>query len=348
MIGALLASPFAIIMGALNGLLVAGLAHYAIGGSAFLLIIIAEVAILIIRLESLRRIRRARKRGLTPSVDGPATLSILWCLLQGSLFYLGMKSGEPVIMVIVTAHCMGLVGPISARNYPAPRLALLLVVLCIAPLVAGAIALGEPLLFALLALTPGFLLGAIQLILNYRRAMVAALSAEMANDERAKHDPLTGLLNRNGLEAVLKNRQADRPLCLVCFDLDEFKPINDRFGHAAGDRLLCEVAHRMAQVMPEEQALARVGGDEFFAVLEDHGPEATEAVIGKVISCVSDKPYVAEGTRLVEIGISAGFACYPEDSTSIDELQLLADRALYAAKNAGKGVSARHNPREAA
>lgn len=342
MCGALLSSPGAIVMGAINGLFVAGLAHLAIGGIAFPLIMFAEVIVLYIRLASLRQVRSVRARGEVPQIDKPIRLSILWCSLQGLLFFFTMRTGNTAIMVITAAHCMGLVGPLCARNYAAPRLALLLVGLCVLPFVLGAASTGEPLMLALIALLPGFVIGVLQLMGHYRGAMLAALSAELSNAERARHDPLTGLLNRHGLEGVIQNVSRNQVFSLVCLDLDRFKPINDRFGHAAGDQLLCEVANRMKAALTEGQVLARIGGDEFLVLLPGQGPEETQATIGAMIAGVSGPPYAVDEESLVHIGVTAGFACFPDDGCGITELHVMADRALYAAKKAGKGFGARY------
>ncbi|WP_226661985.1 sensor domain-containing diguanylate cyclase [Alteriqipengyuania lutimaris] len=348
MCGALLSSPGAVILGAVNGLFLATLAHFTIGGPAFAIIIAIETMLLFARLVSLKRVSKIRSKGETPGIDTPITLSILWCALQGALFFFSMRSGNTAMMVLVAAHCMGLVGPLCARNYAAPRLGLLLVALCVGPFLAGAASTGEPLMLALLALLPGFLIGSVQLLAHYRSAMLSALSAEMINAERARRDPLTGLLNRHGLEGVMKSLSRGEVFSLVCFDLDGFKPINDRFGHAAGDDLLCEVANRMQSALAEGQVLARIGGDEFLVLLPGQGAQAAETVIQAVLAEVSGAPYAADAKSLVEIGVTAGFACYPDDATNIAELHVLADRALYAAKRAGKGIGTRYAPTLAA
>ena len=348
MCGALLSSPGAVILGAVNGLFLATLAHFTIGGPAFAIIIAIETILLFARLVSLKRVSEIRSKGETPGIDTPITLSILWCALQGALFFFSMRSGNTAMMVLVAAHCMGLVGPLCARNYAAPRLGLLLVALCVGPFLAGAASTGEPLMLALLALLPGFLIGSVQLLAHYRGAMLSALSAEMINAERARRDPLTGLLNRHGLEGVMKSLSRGEVFSLVCFDLDGFKPINDRFGHAAGDDLLCEVANRMQSALAEGQVLSRIGGDEFLVLLPGQGAQAAETVIQAVLAKVSGAPYAADAKSLVEIGVTAGFACYPDDATNIAELHVLADRALYAAKRAGKGIGTRYAPTLAA
>ena len=122
----------------------------------------------------------------------------------------------------------------------------------------------------------------------------------------------------------------------------------DRFGHAAGDDLLCEVANRMQSALAEGQVLSRIGGDEFLVLLPGQGAQAAETVIQAVLAKVSGAPYAADAKSLVEIGVTAGFACYPDDATNIAELHVLADRALYAAKRAGKGIGTRYAPTLAA
>ncbi|MBB3033736.1 diguanylate cyclase (GGDEF)-like protein [Erythrobacter lutimaris] len=346
--GALLSSPGAIILGAINGLLLAALAVYVIGGVVITAIAVAQLLLLLARLVSQKRVAAIRAKGEVPAIDTSVYLSILWCALQGGLLFFAMRSANPVMMVICTAHCMGLVGPLCARNYAAPKLALLLVSLCVGPLILGAISTGEPLMLALLVLLPGFMLGSTQLLAHYRNAMLTALHAEMINADRARHDPLTGLLNRHGLERIMKGLASDEVFSLACFDLDGFKPINDRFGHAAGDRLLCEVADRMKDALTDGQVLARIGGDEFLALLKGQGPLAAETTIDRVLSRVSDAPYAVDAKSLVEIGVTAGFACYPEDATNIADLHILADRAMYAAKEAGKGFGTRYEPSLAA
>ena len=177
--GALLSSPVAVILGGINGLFVAALALFMIGGTAFAIIMLIEAILMCARLASLKRVSAVRAKGEVPYIDIPVTLSLLWCALQGTLFFLTMRSGNTAIMVITAAHCMGLVGPLCARNYAAPRLAMLLVGLCVAPFLIGAVTTGDPLLLALLALLPGFLLGSTQLLSHYRGAMLCALSAEL-------------------------------------------------------------------------------------------------------------------------------------------------------------------------
>lgn len=117
-------------------------------------------------------------------------------------------------------------------------------------------------------------------------------------------------------------------------DLDKFKPVNDTFGHAAGDRVLQSVAARMTAIVRDSDTVARVGGDEFVVVLPGIG--ANEDAMNKaseVIWTVA-KPMQYEGSDVV-IGCSVGVAVFPDHGEDAAMLQQVADKAVYAAKAAG-------------
>lgn len=157
----------------------------------------------------------------------------------------------------------------------------------------------------------------------------------------AHHDQLTGLPNRRvfyeSLQSALGGLSDQRPIFLLYLDLDRFKSINDILGHAGGDQLLCEAASRMRACIRENDALARLGGDEFAIIAN-----TTETLAGayslaeRLIEAVSE-PYTIGG-NVVAIGLSVGIASAPEDGDTIERLQIHADHALYAAKNAGRGT----------
>lgn len=339
----LLSSPLAIVMGALTGLIV-GIASLARHGSTvFIVLVTLEVLLLAVRLGSLRSLAKATKAARVVQVDQPIVLSILWCGLQGATAFFAMRTGDTVLMVLTATMVMALIGPLCARNYAAPRLALLLVALCDFPFVVGAVSLGNPWFYILVGITPMFLLGAIQIVTNYKSAMVRALAAEHENLELSRHDPLTGLQNRGGLNAQLDRLDPMHPVAIIAMDLDGFKEINDNYGHAAGDYVLEQVADRMRKQVPEPYALARLGGDEFMAVLLDRTPQEVKAQAEGILSAIGDKSFQLRNGHWVKIGISVGYACLPEDTKSVAKLRVHADEALYAAKHAGKGLSARYS-----
>jgi diguanylate cyclase (GGDEF)-like protein/PAS domain S-box-containing protein len=154
------------------------------------------------------------------------------------------------------------------------------------------------------------------------------------------HDPLTNLPNRNllldRLEMALSQAKRSNNLIAVLFlDLDGFKPINDQFGHLAGDHLLQEVARRLQACTREADTVSRFGGDEFVVVLTGMGNEKFVVRIAQKIKNAITKSVDIAGRR-VRISSSIGIALYPSDSTQPEDLLLTADKAMYEAKRAGK------------
>jgi diguanylate cyclase (GGDEF)-like protein len=134
------------------------------------------------------------------------------------------------------------------------------------------------------------------------------------------------------------------PLALLFLDLDNFKLINDTFGHETGDRLLVAVAERLsAAVRKTTDAVARLSGDEF-AILQTglNDAQAALSLARKLIHSIS-LPFVLEG-RKVQIGVSVGIAMYPTDGELPDELLRNADKAMYLAKSRGGGDCQLYDP----
>lgn len=159
----------------------------------------------------------------------------------------------------------------------------------------------------------------------------------------AFHDALTGLPNRTRFFDLLalqaaSRRSDDQNFAVLMLDLDRFKPINDMYGHAAGDAVLTIVAERLKSVIREQDVVARLGGDEF-AVLQPNGsePGASEALAMRIIQAVSGRPFPVGG-HPVHLAVSVGIARAPQDGDDPAELMSHADLALYAAKAAGKAT----------
>ncbi|MCJ2020462.1 EAL domain-containing protein [Methylobacterium sp. E-065] len=158
----------------------------------------------------------------------------------------------------------------------------------------------------------------------------------------ALHDALTDLPNRYLLEQRLAHAldaaaQDGSGVAVVYLDLDRFKPVNDLHGHAVGDALLVQVAKRMLGELRPTDTLARVGGDEFVAVLAgtrapEHAAEISDRLVGGLV-----RPFAIEG-QCVEIGASAGVALYPGDGGTAETLLRAADTALYRVKDDGRGA----------
>jgi diguanylate cyclase (GGDEF)-like protein/PAS domain S-box-containing protein len=157
--------------------------------------------------------------------------------------------------------------------------------------------------------------------------------------ELSQRDPLTELLNRAGFEQALERRiQAGdgAALGLLYIDLDRFKPVNDRHGHAVGDRLLRMVAQRLGGLVRPTDAVARLGGDEFAILLVDVGTMVNARVVAdKVVGAIGE-PFDVDG-RALQIGASVGVAFGIPATGNGRELVERADAKLYDAKAAGRG-----------
>jgi diguanylate cyclase (GGDEF)-like protein/PAS domain S-box-containing protein len=159
----------------------------------------------------------------------------------------------------------------------------------------------------------------------------------------AYHDALTGLPNRILVEqeldlALARARRSGGAAALMFVDLDDFKEVNDRLGHGAGDRLLAAVATRLRSVLRDTDVLARQGGDEFLVLLADltdSPATAAENVAGKLLDALRE-PFVVAGTE-VRTGASLGVSVYPDDASDTEALLRHADAAMYQAKAAGGG-----------
>ncbi len=153
----------------------------------------------------------------------------------------------------------------------------------------------------------------------------------------AGHDHLTGLPNRNQLAAYLNDARAradrhEKLFALAMLDLDDFKPVNDRYGHAAGDALLKELGQRLLKGARKTDFVARLGGDEFIFVLENltHMNDL-EAALARIEEAVSE-PFVLPHGGRVQVRGSVGLTLYPFDDVDADGLLRHADQALYAIK----------------
>jgi diguanylate cyclase (GGDEF)-like protein/PAS domain S-box-containing protein len=162
-------------------------------------------------------------------------------------------------------------------------------------------------------------------------------------EHRASVDAVTGLTNRavllEMLDASLGAASAERPVALLFVDLDQFKQVNDRYGHASGDEVLVEVGRRLREATREVDTIARYGGDEFVVVLGVPTDEAVaEAVADRVIGEFERAFVLSDGT--VSVGASVGVAVAHEPMAA-GELIERADRAMYGAKRRSRVLAAR-------
>ncbi len=159
-------------------------------------------------------------------------------------------------------------------------------------------------------------------------------------ERMAHYDVLTGLPNRSLFtdrfnRAIADSKRAEKQLAVCFIDLDNFKPVNDNFGHGVGDLLLIEVAKRISEVVREQDTVSRQGGDEFVVLLKDIAPSQQYKQVIERIHYSLAEPYIIDNIEH-NIAASSGISIYPSDGDDIDTLLRHADQAMYQAKLSGK------------
>lgn len=158
----------------------------------------------------------------------------------------------------------------------------------------------------------------------------------------AERDSLTGLYNRRRFQEELERfvTDADRRKslgALLFFDLDEFKYVNDTFGHGAGDAMLIRIAGEVGKLVRRNEVFSRLGGDEFAILMPEAGRLEIEALAERIVRAVAQIPFRFDGQNL-RLTTSLGIALYPESAADGEELVAHADAAMYQAKGAGKNI----------
>jgi diguanylate cyclase (GGDEF)-like protein len=269
--------------------------------------------------------------------DAYLFMLLLWCLTQGVLAGFAEASNIATLQVLAANSALALQGPLCARNYPLPRLCkLLLLGLTIPWVIGGAVARNHWLL-TLAVYAPTYLAAAFATIDQFLDTAQDAQAAKLASDDQARHDPLTGALNRLGMaDALQASMTAAQPFAIFSLDLDGFKAVNDSFGHPAGDALLREVTARLQNLIRPGDKVARPGGDEFIIIAHGMRPAACAPFAARLVDAISQHEYQLEGGVIARVGVSVGYACSPDDGTQLNTIQRHADAALYAAKQRRK------------
>ena len=195
--------------------------------------------------------------------------------------------------------------------------------------------------------------------------LLAYLAIVIAREQRRSRDAairlstvdaLTGLCNRAYLFAALereieRSARSRRGFCLLMIDLDGLKPINDRYGHFEGDRVLRGVGEVIRHRVRRIDTAARYGGDEFVVLLPETDPDGAYVLAEKIRAGVVELD-IESGSQRIRTSLSIGVVAYPADGKSIDELMIAADQAMYASKRRGRnrivgyryGAAARRRP----
>jgi diguanylate cyclase len=227
---------------------------------------------------------------------------------------------------LATAYCL------SAIRFAA----VLNLVIGVVPISALMLASGRP---AEMAAATSLILGTailVRFILQGHAMLVDLLQLQQQTRDLANTDPLTGLANRRALDAriaaLLAKGEDAAGFRLALLDLDGFKPVNDRFGHGFGDKLLRAVADRLRETIGDGGLVVRHGGDEFAVLIPPHSPLSAAPLAERILIALV-RPHVIDGVP-VNVSASVGVAQWPQDGARADDLFEFADRALYQAKGA--------------
>ena len=155
-------------------------------------------------------------------------------------------------------------------------------------------------------------------------------------------DALTHTPNRNIMQdriqqAISSSKRQSKHFAVLFIDLDNFKPVNDRYGHAAGDQVLQQVTERLTQTIRDSDTLSRYGGDEFLVLLPEVAHREDVRAIAEKMGKVLAEVYAIDGHQ-IRLSASIGMAVFPEDGTDVSSLVQQADSAMYCAKSKGGGT----------
>lgn len=182
-----------------------------------------------------------------------------------------------------------------------------------------------------------------QFILGMSEDVTGIREAEARILHLAHFDSLTGLYNRASfLDGVERLVQAGQAFAILTIDLDRFKAINDQFGHLAGDEVLVEVGNRLRQAAPGVAQLARIGGDEFTALLVGVHAEQARRIAEALVRSLGS-PYRLDRFE-AHTGASIGVVCFPENGRTVSDLRQAADLAMYRAKSQGGATACFFSP----
>jgi diguanylate cyclase (GGDEF)-like protein/PAS domain S-box-containing protein len=174
-----------------------------------------------------------------------------------------------------------------------------------------------------------------------RKHLKIALQSQLvAAETRANQDPLTGIYNHRALLEILAQetklaQRSDQALSFLILDVDEFKMINDTYGHVAGDGVLLGLARILKQVARETDYVGRYGGDEYAAILPNTDKTGALSFANRLRQALQDTPFQAPDGAFVPIRASMGISTYPEDAHQSEEIVARADMSLYRAKRSG-------------
>jgi diguanylate cyclase (GGDEF)-like protein len=346
-----LTKPKTLVAAVLGSTLLAAVAAAMTGALWAYVWLLAQLLFSGIRLLVMRRFLKAEASGRR----GNTRASVVAGLVLFSTFAAGcyqcVVSGEWPLILMAGVAIASLMGGVASRDAGTPRYGATIICIMALPYAFAALRSPIPHLFIIGIQLPLYACGVIFVMLENYQVLLDLHRSERENRRLAQHDLLTGLPNRalnlqrfDQLLAGLRSAHGKirQEFMVFCLDLDGFKDVNDRFGHAAGDAILVAVAHRLRDSVRTLDFISRIGGDEFVILLPVISPTEAAVVAERIIANIS-APFNIGLSVPVQIGISIGSACAPDDGETADALLRSADRALYEAKRRGSGIFVAHS-----
>lgn len=275
----------------------------------------------------------------------PALLSfgVAYSVAMAALVVRAFSIGDEVDIALVVMAASGYLSGLTIRAAAVPSLAIVHASMMFAPLLIATSIRSDYWSVAVLLLC--YWTGSINLIMTMNGRIISQLMAEYNLARIAATDALTGAVSRAAFDATLTERLKSGSPIIAIIDLDKFKPVNDTYGHAAGDQLLRSVVDRMRSVLAGGHVVARIGGDEFAVLFDD--VDVVEATrLAEAIVSALETP-ITLSAETVMIGASVGMAIAVAGDTA-QSLRHRADGRLYDAKRDGRGRVAPARSREAA
>ena len=320
--------------------------------------LLAELVVGSFRIAAVSAFMKAETSGRTGNSIAPIFGGLGSFAVMSAGSYQCVAHGEWPLIVMAGMGLATMIGAISSRNAATPRYGVILVCILTLPFSLAALTSPLPYLFMVGVQFPLCASAVIFVMLENYKVLMALYRSEDDNRRLAHHDLLTGLPNRSmnlkrfdELLAALASApdKTQNSFTVFCLDLDGFKGVNDRLGHAAGDAILVALADRLRQSVRIFDFVSRTGGDEFVILLPAISAADAAAIAERIIACV-EMPFDIGHGDPVQIGISIGSASAPRDGEDVDALMRAADQAMYDAKRGGKGRFVAHatRPREIA
>jgi diguanylate cyclase (GGDEF)-like protein len=335
-----------LVVSILSSSLMAGIAVFVTAAPWAYTWLLAEFVLGCVRIPAMDAFVKAEASGRNTDGLVPIWAGLMSFIVMSAGASRSVISGEWPLILMSGMGLAVMIGAVSSRNAGTPRYAVLLICVLAAPFSMTTLASPIPNLFLTAIQLPLYACGLIFVMFHNYKVLLSLHHSERENHRLAHDDQLTGLPNRfmnlkrfDELLAALASvsDKQQNGFTVFCLDLDGFKEVNDRYGHAAGDAVLVTLAGRLRDSIRIQDFVSRIGGDEFIILLPAISAAGAATIAERIIACV-ERPFDIGRGEPVRIGISIGGASAPQDGETADSLMRSADQAMYDAKRLGKGL----------